>query len=85
VMFLYHYFFAFIFSLAFAVILLGALADWMEDSPDFWKFSSITSRNLYVAVLTVTAIGFIYFAPLSYGVPLSPSELATHMWLPTWR
>jgi len=85
VMFLYHYLFAFIYSLAFAVIFLGALADWMDDSPNFWKFSSVTSRNLYIGVLAIAAIGFIYFAPLSYGVPLTPGELASHMWLPTWR
>ena len=85
VMFLYHYLFAFIYSLAFAVILLGALADWMKDSPKFWAFSSVTSRNLYIGVLMLATISFIYFAPLSYGVPLTPAELAGHMWLPTWR
>ncbi len=85
VMFLYHYLFAFIYSLAFTVIFLGALADWMDDSMSFWTFSSRTSRNLYIGVLAATVIGFIYFAPLSYGVPLTPGELAGHMWLPTWR
>ncbi len=85
VMFLYHYLFAFIYSLAFAVILLGVLADWMNDSPKFWQFSSTTSRNLYIGVLTVAVISFVYFAPLSYGIPLTPSELASHVWLPTWR
>jgi dolichyl-phosphate-mannose-protein mannosyltransferase len=85
VMFLYHYFFALIYSLAIAVIMLGALGDWTHDGQHPWKFSTPTSRNLYIGVLTVAAIGFIYFAPLSYGVPLSPAELAQHMWLPTWR
>jgi dolichyl-phosphate-mannose-protein mannosyltransferase len=85
VMFLYHYLFAFIYSLAFAVIMLGALADWMDDTPKFWQFSTVTSRNLYVGVLLTAVIGFIYFAPLSYGIPLTPGELAAHMWLPTWR
>ena len=87
VMFLYHYLFALIYSLAFAVILLGALGDWMQDSSPagHWKFSSTTSRNLYVGVLTIAITSFIYFAPLSYGVPLTPGEIANHMWLPTWR
>lgn len=86
VMFLYHYFFALIFSLAFAVILLSALADWMEDSPRHpWRFSSPFSKWLYIGVISVAVIGFLYFAPLSYGTPLSPSELNAHMWLKTWR
>jgi dolichyl-phosphate-mannose--protein O-mannosyl transferase len=85
VMFLYHYLFAFIYSLAFALIMLGALADWMRDDHHFWKFSSPTSRNLYIGVFTLTLISFIYFAPLTYGVPLTPAELAGHIWLPSWR
>ena len=85
VMFLYHYLFALIFSLAFAVILIGALADWMHDGPTTWKFSSPTSRNLYFGILTFTAVLFIYFSPLSYGLPLTPESLASHMWLPSWR
>ena len=85
VMFLYHYFFAFIFSLAFAVIMLGALGDWTEDSPHPWRFSSPASRNLYIGVIAAAVIGFIYFAPLSYGLPLSPTELVQHMWLSSWR
>ena len=85
VMFLYHYLFALIYSLAFAVILLGALGDWMHDTAHPWTFSSSTSRNLYIGVIVSALLGFIYIAPLSYGVPLTPIELAQHMWLHTWR
>jgi len=85
VMFLYHYLFALIYSLAFAVLMLGALADWNTDGPTPWKFSSPVSKNLYIGVLTVALICFLYFAPLSYGFPLTPTELAQHMWLPSWR
>lgn len=85
VMFIYHYFFALIFSLAFAVILLGALADWTEDGNHPWKFSSATSKNLYLGVLGAAIIGFIYFAPLSYGIPLTQNELGQHTWLRSWR
>ncbi|HEX3081724.1 MAG TPA: phospholipid carrier-dependent glycosyltransferase [Candidatus Saccharimonadia bacterium] len=85
VMFLYHYFFALIYSLAFAVILLGAFGDWTTDGPHPWKFSSRLSRNLYLGVLSLAVIGFIYFAPLSYGIPLTPVEISQHMWLPSWR
>jgi dolichyl-phosphate-mannose-protein mannosyltransferase len=85
VMFLYHYLFGLIYSLAFAVILLGVLADWMHDTPSAWKFSTKRSRNIYLGVLGLALVSFIYFAPLSYGVPLSPESLAHHMWLKSWR
>jgi dolichyl-phosphate-mannose-protein mannosyltransferase len=85
VMFLYHYFFALIYSLAFAVIMLGALGDWTSDGKEPWKFSSSVSRNLYIGTLGIALISFIYFAPLSYGYPLTPAELAQHMWLHSWR
>ncbi|GAC1371967.1 MAG: phospholipid carrier-dependent glycosyltransferase [Candidatus Saccharimonadales bacterium] len=85
VMFLYHYFFALIYSLAFAVIMLGALADWNSDGPHPWKFATPASRNLYLTIAACAVIGFIYFAPLSYGVPLTATEISQHMWLPTWR
>jgi dolichyl-phosphate-mannose--protein O-mannosyl transferase len=84
-MFLYHYFFALIYSLAFAVILLGTLAHWNTDGPHPWKFATANSRYLYLAVLGIAAAGFMYVAPLSYGLPLTPADLANHMWLKTWR
>jgi dolichyl-phosphate-mannose-protein mannosyltransferase len=85
VMFLYHYFFALIYSLAFAVLLLGTLANWTDHDDKFWYFSSYASRNLYVGVLITGLIGFLYFLPLSYGIPISQSNLMHHMWLNTWR
>ena len=86
VMFLYHYFFALIYSLAFAMILLGALSDWMPDGPrPAWSFANPTSRNIYIGILCVAVLCFIYFAPLSYGLPLTPEGLQQHMWLTSWR
>jgi dolichyl-phosphate-mannose-protein mannosyltransferase len=85
VMFLYHYFFALIYSLAFATLILGALADWMQDHPQPWKFPSLASRNFYIGILGLALVGFLYFAPLSYGLPLSPNQLQSHIWIPSWR
>lgn len=85
VMFLYHYFFALMYSLALAVILLGIMADWNRDGEHPWHFSSAISKWIYIATLTLALIGFIYIAPLSYGIPLNPVELTHHMWLNTWR
>lgn len=85
VMFLYHYFFALIFSLGFATIMLGALAQWTKDGPHPWKFTTPLSRNVYWGILAIALAGFIYFAPLSYGLPMSQADIARHMWLPSWR
>jgi dolichyl-phosphate-mannose--protein O-mannosyl transferase len=85
VMFLNHYFMSFIACLAFAVIMVGALAGWNHDGAHPWKFNTPASRNLYFGLLGLALIGFLYFLPLTYGVPLSPAGLSQHMWLPTWR
>ena len=84
VMFLYHYFFALICSLAFAMIFLGALCDW-NNAKHPWNFPSATSRGIYLGILGVAIVSFAYFAPLSYGTPLSPAEIEHHMWLKSWR
>ncbi len=85
VMFLYHYFMALILSLAFTVIMLGALAGWHKDGEHPWKFPSPLSRGLFFGLIGLALIGFIFFAPLTYGVPLSPADMDRRMWLPTWR
>jgi dolichyl-phosphate-mannose--protein O-mannosyl transferase len=86
VMFLYHYFFAFLFSLALAVLGVGLLAGWTDSHDDrFWHFPSRGSALLYGGVLLVALGSFLYFAPLSYGWALSPDALQHRMWLPTWR
>jgi dolichyl-phosphate-mannose-protein mannosyltransferase len=85
VMFLYHYFFALIYSLAAAVILLGILGDYTADHPQFWKFSRPRKQYLYLGVLGLAIISFLYFAPLSYGLPLTEPELQARDWLSSWR
>lgn len=81
VMFLYHYFFSFLFSLIFAVLLWNDLATNDRNR----QLTTRNHRRLYGAVLIVIALGFIFFAPLTYGTPLTPSELQARMWLPSWR
>ncbi len=85
VMFLYHYFFALIYSLAFVVLALGAAVGWDDDTTPFWEFKSDWSLYLYVGIISLAIAGFIYFAPLTYGISLSPSQLQQHMWLKSWR
>ncbi len=69
VMFIYHYLTAFIF----AVLALAHLLD------------SHKSRRLILAMIAIAAITFLYFAPLSYGLPLEASSFKHRIWLPTWQ
>ncbi len=80
-MYLYHYFFALLYSVAFAVLALGIMAGWQDDDGPPWRFPSARSRALYAAVLALVAVSFAYFAPLSYGTTLSAEALARRQWV----
>lgn len=84
VMFLYHYFFALIFCLAAAVLLLQILTDqaWPGVSGKQTRQRQI---YIYASFGAIALAGFIYFAPLTYGFALTPTELQNLMWLKTWR
>lgn len=84
-MFLYHYFFSFMFCIAAVSIGLGLLAGWMTDGETLWRFPSRRSAALYWGILVVALAGFLFFAPLSYGLPLSDGGLSARMWLDSWR
>lgn len=84
-MFLYHYLFSFLFCLAAVSIGVGLLAGWMSDGEAAWRFPSGRSAALYGGILVVALAGFIFFAPISYGLPLSDAGLAAHIWLNSWR
>ncbi len=81
VMFLYHYLFAFLYSIIFVVMLINDLA---TDKHGHTLVQPAARRRL-AAVLILVALGFIYFAPISYGTPLSPAGLQARMWLHSWR
>jgi dolichyl-phosphate-mannose-protein mannosyltransferase len=81
VMFLYHYFFAFLYSIIFAVMLWNDLATDRKGN----QLENESHRRYYIAVLLIVTAGFLYFAPLSFGLPLSPAALQARMWLHTWR
>jgi dolichyl-phosphate-mannose-protein mannosyltransferase len=84
-MFLYHYLFSFLFCLAAVSIGVGVLAGWMSDDKTKWWFPSRQSAAVYGGILMVALVGFIFFAPISYGLPLSDSGLAARIWLSSWR
>ncbi|HEY2004381.1 MAG TPA: phospholipid carrier-dependent glycosyltransferase [Candidatus Saccharimonadia bacterium] len=81
VMFLYHYFFSFVFSLIFAVMLWDDLA---RNRRGHVLPTSNARRSLAIVCIVILA-GFIFFAPISYGWSLSPAGLQARMWLHTWR
>jgi dolichyl-phosphate-mannose-protein mannosyltransferase len=81
VMFLYHYFFAFLYSIIFAVMLWNDLATDVHGK----QLTSHRHRQLYIGLILITIISFCFFAPISYGTPLSPAGLQLRMWLHSWR
>jgi len=81
VMFLYHYLFSFLYSIIAAVMLINDLVTNRNNR----QFVMPRSRAVFVAALALVALGFIYFAPISYGTPLSPAGLQARMWLHSWR
>lgn len=87
-MFLYHYFFALMFSLAFVVIGLGVLTGWVQPrttSARAFSFGSRPSAIGYWSILGIALLAFLYFAPIYYGTPLTPEGLENRMWLSSWR
>jgi dolichyl-phosphate-mannose-protein mannosyltransferase len=81
VMFLYHYFFSLVFSLIFAVMLWNDLA----TNAHGHTLSRPRQQQVFGAILALVAITFLFFAPISYGSPLTPEGLQARMWLHTWR
>lgn len=73
ILFLYHYETALVFSL----IAIAFLLD---------RWCPVEKRALTATVLVLSAfLMFLYFSPLTYGTPLTPTELQHRMWLKSWR
>ena len=78
-MFLYHYFFALVYSVLFAAVGVGALAGWDDDSGVF-TLNSRSSR-FFAALLAAASLLFLYLAPLSYGGELTDSAILHRRWI----
>ncbi len=85
VMYLYHYLFALVWLSMWAAVCLGAQAGWSDtgdaDATPLFRFSSRRSAAGYWTVVAAILIGFIYFAPLTYGWPLSPRAYDARFWV----
>jgi dolichyl-phosphate-mannose-protein mannosyltransferase len=72
-MFLYHYEAALIIS----VMALALIIDFIKSKK--WKW------GIALIILAVCLAGFVYWSPLTYGLPLSQHQLEQRMWLSSWR
>lgn len=73
VMFIYHYQAALVFS----VIAISICLDMIGND----NTKKYVGGGLVLAAFCL----FIYFSPLTYGLPLSEKQLQERMWLSTWR
>ncbi|MDD4988861.1 MAG: phospholipid carrier-dependent glycosyltransferase [Candidatus Pacebacteria bacterium] len=74
VMFLYHYSTA----LVFAVITLVFAIEKISKTPTI-------ARNIFIGISVLCIVSFFFFAPLSYGLPLTPKAQDLRFWFPSWR
>jgi dolichyl-phosphate-mannose-protein mannosyltransferase len=70
VMFSYHY----LTALIFAILILVYLIEKQEHA-----------KKIFIGLSIVSVVAFIYFAPLTYGLPLTNNAYRQHTWLPTWQ
>jgi dolichyl-phosphate-mannose-protein mannosyltransferase len=69
-MFLYHY----LPALIFAILGIGLLLDRVERK-----------RVVGTILLAASIFGFAYFAPLTYGIPVSKAAMSRMFWFDGWR
>lgn len=70
VMFLYHY----LTGLVFAILILVYMIEKQKHA-----------KKIFIGLTIASAVAFIYFAPLTYGLPLSERAYNSRVWLPSWR
>lgn len=73
VMFLYHYMIA----MMFAVLILTYVIE--------KTYNEHQAKIILTGLILVSFASFIYFAPLTYGLSLSPAEYEKRVWLPSWK
>ncbi|MDP2630466.1 MAG: hypothetical protein Q8P56_03600, partial [Candidatus Uhrbacteria bacterium] len=72
VLFLYHYLSAYIF----AILTLAYLSD---------RLSGKTKRITATCLILAGIASFLYFAPLSYGLPLDDAGYSARAWFTSWK
>jgi dolichyl-phosphate-mannose--protein O-mannosyl transferase len=69
--FLYHYFPSFIFM---SLMMGFVLWFFLKEKP-----------VVLIVIFIIIATSFVYFAPISYGLPMSEERFNDRMWLASWR
>jgi dolichyl-phosphate-mannose-protein mannosyltransferase len=69
-MFLYHY----MIGLIFAIIALVYLIDRGQSK-----------NKIFAVLLAASFLAFLFFSPLTYGLPLTNSAYHLRVWLPSWQ
>jgi dolichyl-phosphate-mannose--protein O-mannosyl transferase len=83
VMYQYSYFMAFVYSLALAVVGGGVRSGEMAVADDRWHWPRGVRAAWYYGILICAVAGFVWFAPVSYGWPLSQRSFDLRFWLVT--
>ncbi len=73
VMFLYHYAPALVFSIMALVLCID-------------KIKNLNTQNIvYTSTIILASFLFLFFSPLTYGLPLTDIELGYRVWFSSWR
>ncbi|MDE3053342.1 MAG: phospholipid carrier-dependent glycosyltransferase [Gemmatimonadota bacterium] len=88
VMYQYSYFMAFLYSLALAVVATGAWtgeagAGGGAGTGGGWSWPGGSRARWYYGILMLAVAGFVWFAPLTYGWPLSQRSFELRFWIVT--
>lgn len=85
VMYQYSYFMAFCYSLAMAVVATGAWTGELDagDGEGGWRWPRGSRAAWYYGILILAVAGFVWFAPVTYGWPLSQRSFDVRFWLVT--
>jgi dolichyl-phosphate-mannose--protein O-mannosyl transferase len=75
VMFLYHYFTAYIFAVLMLAYWINKI-DFQNKKKEFVVLASL---------IVVSILFFLYFSPLSYGLNISQPNFMNHMWSTSWE
>jgi dolichyl-phosphate-mannose-protein mannosyltransferase len=82
-MYQYSYFMAFVYSLALAVMATGAWTGEASGADGAWRWPRGRRAAWYYGILMLAVAGFVWFAPVTYGWPLSQRSFDLRFWLVT--
>ena len=78
VMFLYHYLTALIFAILILVYLI-------EKTGSTSLTARKNRRKIFTGLIIASIAAFLFFSPLSYGLPLSQKAYDARVWFVNWR